>query len=131
MNQPFDPESLSQLPQLCLAVVGHIEWVEFLAVDQWPQPGLISHAQERLEEPAGAGAVIAVQLAQLLNRPVHFFTALGRDSVGEACVQRLQERGVEVHVAWRDSPTRRGISLVDAGGDRGITVIGDLSLIHT
>lgn len=125
MNQPFDPESLPQLPQLCLAVVGHIEWVEFLAVDQWPQPGLISHAQQRLEEPAGAGAVIAVQLAQLLNRPVHFFTALGRDSVGEACVQRLQERGVQVHVAWRDGPTRRGISLVDGGGDRGITVIGD------
>jgi ribokinase len=55
--------------------------------------------------------VIAVQLAQLVDRPVHFFTALGRDSVGEACVQRLQERGVEVHVGWRDAPTRRGISL--------------------
>ena len=121
------------LPRLCLAVVGHIESVEFLAVDQWPQPGCISHAQQRLEEPAGAGAVIAVQLAQLLDRPVHFFTALGRDSVGEACVQRLQQRGVEVHVAWRDGPTRRGISLVDGvgdrsgdrSGDRAITVIGD------
>ena len=125
VNQPFDPESLPPLPKLSLAVVGHIEWVEFLAVDRWPQPGLISHAQQRLEEPAGAGAVIAVQLAQLLGRPVHFFTALGRDSVGEACVQRLKERGIEVHVAWRDGPTRRGISLVDGGGDRGITVIGD------
>ena len=129
VNQPFDPESLPPLPKLSLAVVGHIEWVEFLAVDRWPQPGLISHAQQRLEEPAGAGAVIAVQLAQLLDRPVHFFTALGRDSVGEACVQRLQEKGVEVHVAWRDGPTRRGISLVggvgDQSGDRAITVIGD------
>ena len=121
--------SLPKLPRLCLAVVGHIESVEFLAVDRWPQPGCISHAQQRLEEPAGAGAVIAVQLAKLLDRPVHFFTALGRDSVGEACVQRLQERGVEVHVAWRDGPTRRGISLVggvgDGSGDRAITVIGD------
>ena len=121
--------SLPKLPRLCLAVVGHIEWVEFLAVDRWPQPGCISHAQQRLEEPAGAGAVIAVQLAQLLDRPVHFFTALGRDAVGEACVQRLQERGVQVHVAWRDGPTRRGISLVggvgDGSGDRAITVIGD------
>ena len=121
--------SLPKLPRLCLAVVGHIESVEFLAVDRWPQPGCISHAQQRLEEPAGAGAVIAVQLAQLLDRPVHFFTALGRDSVGEACVQRLQQRGVEVHVAWRDGPTRRGISLVgavgDRSGDRAITVIGD------
>ena len=125
LNQPVHPESRRKLPQLCLAVIGHIDWVEFLAVDRWPQPGSISHAERRLEEPAGAGAVIAVQLAQLLDRPVHFFTALGRDPVGEACVQRLQERGVEVHVAWRDGPTRRGISLVDGGGDRGITVIGD------
>ena len=121
--------TLPKLPRLCLAVVGHIESVEFLAVDRWPQPGCISHAQQRLEEPAGAGAVIAVQLAQLLDRPVHFFTALGRDAVGEACVQRLQERGVQVHVAWRDGPTRRGISLVggvgDRSGDRAITVIGD------
>ena len=99
LNQPLKLESPPKLQQLCLAVVGHIEWVDFLAVDHWPQPGLISHAQQRLEEPAGAGAVIAVQLAQLVDRPVHFFTALGRDSVGEACVQRLQERGVEVHVA--------------------------------
>ena len=28
-------------------------------------------------------------------------------------------------MARRDGPTRRGISLVDGGGDRGITVIGD------
>ena len=133
LNQSLDPVSLPKLPRLCLAVVGHIESVEFLAVDRWPQPGCISHAQQRLEEPAGAGAVIAVQLAKLLDRPVHFFTALGRDLVGEACVQRLQERGVEVHVAWRDGPTRRGISLVggvgdgsgDRSGDRAITVIGD------
>ena len=133
LNQSLDPVSLPKLPRLCLAVVGHIESVEFLAVDRWPQPGCISHAQQRLEEPAGAGAVIAVQLAQLLDRPVHFFTALGRDAVGEACVQRLQERGVQVHVAWRDGPTRRGISFVggvgdgsgDRSGDRAITVIGD------
>ena len=122
----MDPVSLPKLPRLCLAVVGHIEWVDFLAVDRWPQPGLISHAKQRLEEPAGAGAVIAVQLAQLVDWPVHFFTALGRDSVGEACVQRLQKRGVEVHVAWRDAPTRRGISLVDEGGDRGMQVKGTL-----
>jgi ribokinase len=141
LNQFLDPVTLPKLPRLCLAVVGHIESVEFLAVDRWPQPGCISHARQRLEEPAGAGAVIAVQLAQLLDWPVHFFTALGRDSVGEACVQRLQEKGVNVHVAWRDGPTRRGISLVGGvgdqsgdrsgdqtgagSGDRAITVIGD------
>ncbi len=108
-----------------LAVVGHIEWVQFLAVDQLPRPGAIGHALRSLEEPAGGGAVVAVQMARLTQQPVQFFTALGRDAVGEACVQRLQALGLELHVAWRDAPTRRGLSLVDPGGDRAITVIGD------
>jgi ribokinase len=32
---------------------------------------------------------------------------------------------LEVHVAWREAPTRRGLSLVDGRGDRAITVIGE------
>ena len=75
----------SALPPLRLAVVGHVEWVEFLAVDQLPCPGAIGHALQILQEPAGGGAVVAVQMARLQQQPVQFFTALGRDSVGEAC----------------------------------------------
>ena len=108
-----------------LAVVGHVEWVEFLAVDQLPHPGAIGHALRTLQEPAGGGAVVAVQMARLQQQPVQFFTALGRDSVGEACVKRLKDLGLEVHVAWREAPTRRGVSMVDAEGDRAITVIGE------
>ena len=108
-----------------LAVVGHVEWVEFLAVDQLPRPGTIGHALRSLQEPAGGGAVVAVQMARLQPQTVQFFTALGRDSVGEACVKRLENLGLEVHVAWREVPTRRGVSLVDDGGDRAITVIGE------
>ncbi len=108
-----------------LAVVGHVEWVEFLAVDQLPRPGAIGHALRSLQEPAGGGAVVAVQMARLQQQPVQFFTALGRDSVGEACVKRLEHLGLEVHVAWREAPTRRGVSLVDGEGDRAITVIGE------
>ena len=117
--------STDALPPLRLAVVGHVEWVEFLAVDQLPRPGAIGHALRALEEPAGGGAVVAVQMARLQRQPVQFFTALGRDSIGEACVKRLKHLGLEVHVAWRESPTRRGISLVDREGDRAITVIGE------
>ena len=115
----------SALPPLRLAVVGHVEWVEFLAVDQLPRPGAIGHALRTLQEPAGGGAVVAVQMARLLQQPVQFFTALGHDSVGEACVERLKQLGLEVHVAWREVPTRRGLSLVDGSGDRAITVIGE------
>ena len=115
----------SALPLLRLAVVGHVEWVEFLAVDQLPRPGAIGHALRTRQEPAGGGAVVAVQMARLQQQPVQFFTALGRDSVGEACVKRLEDLGLEVHVAWREVPTRRGVSMVDGEGDRAITVIGE------
>ena len=117
--------SISALPPLRLAVVGHVEWVEFLAVDQLPSPGAIGHALRTLQEPAGGGAVVAVQMARLQRQPVQFFTALGRDSIGEACVERLKTLGLEVHVAWREVPTRRGVSMVDGEGDRAITVIGE------
>ena len=117
--------SISSLPPLRLAVVGHVEWMEFLAVDQLPHPGTIGHALRTLQEPAGGGSVVAVQMARLQQQPVHFFTAIGRDSVGEACVKRLEDLGLVVHVAWREAPTRRGISLVDGEGDRAITVIGE------
>lgn len=116
---------LPDLPPLRLAVVGHVEWVSFVAVEQLPRPGLIGHADGFLEEPAGGGAVVAVQLARLLDRPVPFFTALGRDSIGEQAAERLSALGLELHVAWRDPPSRRGISLVDRQGDRAITVIGE------
>ena len=118
-------EELPALPPLRLAVVGHVEWVSFLAVEQLPAAGLIGHAERFLEEPAGGGAVVAVQLARLLGRPVPFFTALGRDAIGEQAVERLEALGLELHVAWREGPTRRGVSFVDGQGDRSITVIGE------
>jgi ribokinase len=118
-------EALPSLPPLQLAVVGHVEWVSFLEVDQLPAAGLIGHAERFLEEPAGGGAVAAVQMARLLGRPVLFFTALGRDAIGERTVERLGALGLEVHVAWREGPTRRGVSFVDGHGDRSITVIGE------
>lgn len=113
------------LSGLKLAVIGHQEWVNFLKVDALPKPGLISRAERSLEEPAGAGAVVAVQLARLTNTVVPFFTALGQDDIGEQSVERLHALGVECHVAWRKGASRRGISLVDHGGDRAITVIGE------
>ena len=56
-------ERLPALPPLRLAVVGHVEWMSLLAVDQLPQLGAIAHASACLEEPAGGGAVVAVALA--------------------------------------------------------------------
>jgi len=113
------------LAQLRLAVVGHVEWVQFVAVPQLPAAGGIQHASAYREEPAGAGAVAAVQLARLTGRRVRFFTALGRDTTGRQAAQRLEQLGLELHVAWRDAPSRRGVSFVDGAGERSITVIGE------
>ena len=64
-----------------LAVVGHVEWIEFVRVESVPAPGEIVHALETWEEPAGGGAVAAVQLARL-NGTAHLFTSLGDDELG-------------------------------------------------
>src|SRR3954452_5849248 len=59
-----------------VAVVGHVEWVEFARVESVPRPGEIAHALETWEEPAGGGAVAAAQLARLAGSCV-FFTGVG------------------------------------------------------
>ena len=64
-----------------VAVVGHVEWVEFVRVGTVPLPGQIVRALETWEEPGGAGAVAAAQLARLAGS-CSLFTALGSDELG-------------------------------------------------
>ena len=110
---------------LNFAVVGHVEWINFLKVDQLPKQGVISHAVNSLEYPAGGGCIIAKTLSELTSNHVHFFTALGNDDYGEKCFKILSNMGIKLHVAWRDKPTRRGFSLIDSRAERAITVIGE------
>jgi len=110
---------------LNFAVVGHVEWINFLKVDQLPKPGVISHSESSIEYPAGGGSVIAKTLSELTNNKVHFFTSLGNDYYGEQSFKILSNYGMKLHVAWRDIPTRRGFSLIDSKGERSITVIGE------
>ena len=119
------PAEIFKLPKLKLAVIGHIEWVTFLKVDQLPLAGQISHAKDCFEEAAGGAAVAAVQMARLINEPVDLITSLGKDSYGEKCFKRLTNLGLNLKVAWRDKPTRKGISLISKDGERAITVIGE------
>ena len=107
------------------AVIGHIEWMNFLKVDHLPKPGIISHAKNSFEIPAGGGSVIAKTLNDLTNKEVHFFTSLGKDFFGEKSYEILNNMGINLHVAWRDKATRKGFSLIDEKGERSITVIGD------
>jgi len=107
-----------------VAVVGHVEWIEFARVPRVPEPGAIVHASEAWEDPGGGGAVAAVQLAKLAGGAV-FFTALGNDALGHRAFAELTALGLRVEAVWRDEPQRRGFVHVDARGERTITVIGE------
>ena len=107
-----------------LAVVGHVEWVEFVRVEHVPAPGEIVHALDGFEEVGGGGAVAAVQLARLAGECL-FITALGGDDLGREAKRRLESLGVRVAAAWRPGAQRRGFVHVDAEAERTITVIGD------
>ncbi len=106
------------------AVVGHVEWVEFVRVERVPAPGQIVHAEEVWAEAAGGGAVIAVQLAKLAGG-CELYTAFGDDELGRASAAQLERQGVTLHVQWREEPTRRAFTYLDGVGERTITVLGD------
>lgn len=106
-----------------VAVVGHVEHIEFLRVQRVPRAGEIVHVSEVWDEAAGGGAVAAVQLAKLAGAAT-LYTALGDDVVGRAVPARLSRHGVRVMAAWRRAPQRRGITFIDDDAERTIVVIG-------
>jgi ribokinase len=107
-----------------MAVVGHVEWVTFARMPHVPRIGEVLHATDPFDEPAGGGAVAAVQLARLAGESV-LVTALGEDEHGRRAVARLGELGVKAHAAWRSGlPTRTAVTLVDDAGERTITTFG-------
>jgi ribokinase len=112
-----------QVSQPKVAVVGHVEWVQFARVPHVPHAGEVIHARDPFEEPAGGGAVAAVQLARLAGHAV-LLTALGEDEHGRLSVARLRELGVEVWAAQRAARTRSAVTLVDEAGERTITTFG-------
>lgn len=106
-----------------VAVVGHVEWAEFVRVARMPAAGEIVHAREHWEGAGGGGAVAAVELARLAGESL-FLTALGDDDLGSRAAAELSAAGVRVAAARRTEPTRRVLVHVDEAGERTITVIG-------
>ncbi|MCW2977247.1 MAG: hypothetical protein JWM06_2528 [Actinomycetia bacterium] len=106
-----------------VAVVGHLEWVEFVRVEHVPEPGEIIHALETWEEVAGGGAVAAVQLANL-NGSVQFYTSFGNDELGRRAREELVSRGVTVHAGTARVAQPRQFTYIDGDGERTITVLG-------
>jgi ribokinase len=106
-----------------VAVVGHVEWIRFARVDRVPGPGDIAHSFDEWEQAGGGGGVAAIQLA-LLADEAHLFTALGADELGRRARGELESRGVVVHAAPDERPQRWAFTLVDDGGERTITTVG-------
>jgi ribokinase len=107
-----------------VAVVGHVEWAEFVRVPQFPPRGSVIHARDAFTRAGGGGGVAAVVLPEM-GAETHFFTALGNDEDGRAAAKQITDRGVHLHVAWREAPTRRVITLLEPGGERTIVTIGE------
>jgi ribokinase len=107
-----------------VAVVGHIEWVQFARVAHVPSAGEVVHASDSFEEPAGGGAVAAVQLARLAGSCT-LISALGDDDYGRHSRSRLAQLGVDVHACPHAQPTRRAVTLVDDRRERTITTFGE------
>jgi ribokinase len=113
-----------------IAVVGHIEWVDFVWLDGYPAEGQVAHATSWNARVGGGGGVAAVVLADM-GADVEFFTSLGADANGHAAAHQLTERGVRVHVAWREQTmTRRAITYFSRGGERTIVTIGERLAPH-
>ncbi|HEX6703063.1 MAG TPA: PfkB family carbohydrate kinase [Gaiellaceae bacterium] len=106
-----------------VAVVGHVEWVEFARVERTPAAGDIVHATDVWSEAAGGGAVAAVQLARLAGEAT-LFTVLGNDELGRRARKQLTAQGVTVRAVVAKEPQRRAFTLLDGSGERTIVVLG-------
>ncbi len=106
-----------------VAVIGHVEWVEFLCVDRPIEPGAVLRAPGGFGEAAGGGGVAAAELARLAGR-CELYTAVGNDEVGRAVAPAMAAMGVDVTARVRPLPHRRATTLIDPAGERTIVVIG-------
>jgi ribokinase len=107
-----------------LAVVGHVEWVDFVRAGRLPSPGEIVAAREAWEAPAGGGAMAAYAL-QSLTGAATFFSAVGDDARGEACVAGLRATGVDVRAAVHAGAAQpRTVTWLTDDHERTITTLG-------
>lgn len=107
-----------------MGVVGHVEWVEFLAVDGPPRSGGILHGQEAWSEAAGGGAVAAVDMARM-EGACTLLTALGDDAIGRGIPDALELHGVDVVASTVPGAHRRAVTLIEPSGERTIVVVGE------
>jgi ribokinase len=107
-----------------VAVIGHVEWVQFVQLPAPPARGGLEQATPAAEH-AGGGAVVAAAVLAELGAEVEFFCALGDDERGARSERELTGRGITVHAARRAAPSRFVFTMLDDGGERTIVTVGE------
>ena len=108
------------------AVVGHLEWTEFLPVERAAAPGR-DRRDARVLPGAGRRRRRGRRAARAAGRRLHLLhRAWATTSTARRVERRLAELGVRVRGgAARGEPTRRAFVYLDADGERTITTIGE------
>jgi ribokinase len=105
-----------------LAVVGHVEWVDFVLADRLPEAGEIAAATDAWEAAAGGGAMAAYAL-KALTGDATFFCALGDDARADATLAGLRATGLDVRASRSARPQRRTLTWLTADHERTITTL--------
>jgi ribokinase len=106
-----------------LAVVGHVEWVDFLVAERLPRPGEILHVRSAHEGPAGGGGMAAYAM-HALTGGCAFFCAVGHDERGRRTEEGLAAAGLDVQAGVHPREQRRTVTYLTDDGERTITVLG-------
>jgi ribokinase len=114
-----------------LAVVGHVEWVDFLVAERLPAAGEIMHARSAHEWPGGGGAMVAYALKSLTGSCA-FYCAVGADARAARTVELLRDAaGLDLHAAVHpERAQRRVVTYLTDDGERAITVLGPRLVPH-
>jgi ribokinase len=113
-----------------VAVVGHVEWVDFLVVPRLPEQGEILHVRAA-HQAAGGGGGMAARALRSLHGSCTFLTAVGDDALGSTACHDLAGAGIEIEAVVRGGvPQRRTITYLDDDAERTITVVGQRIVPH-
>jgi ribokinase len=113
-----------------LAVVGHVEWVDFLVTPTLPVRGQILHVRSAHEAPGGGGAMGAFALRSLTGAAA-FYCAVGDDHRAAQTVAGLRATGLDVRAGVHAGlAQRRVVSHLTDDGARAITVLGERLVPH-
>lgn len=106
---------------MSLLIIGLCGQSVFLSVPHFHQPEETLHATTMFTEPGGKGYNQAVAAARIGARVV-FCGAVGRDSDGEACTQRLLDEGIAPRMAEKPERTAYAAILTADNGENRVTV---------